>query len=69
MSKLVRETLGMAVWNSACSHTVTGKLWFDIFFDTLNNWDKCLVKIAKSNRTFYFGDGVGVKAKIQLNFQ
>ena len=35
MSKLVRETLGMAVLDSACSLTVAGKLGFDIFLDTL----------------------------------
>ena len=37
MFKLERETLGMAVLDSACSRTVIGKQWFDIFFDTLNN--------------------------------
>ena len=32
MSKIVRETLCMAVLDSACSWTVAGKQWFDIFF-------------------------------------
>ena len=32
MSKLVRETLGMVVLDSACFRTVAGELWFDIFF-------------------------------------
>ena len=59
MLKLVRETLGIAVL--ACSWTVSRKLWFYIFFDTLNNQDKHLVKTSKSNRIFCFGDGVEVK--------
>ena len=37
MSKLVRETLDIAVLNSDCSLIVAKKLWFDIFFDTLND--------------------------------
>ena len=40
MSKLARETFGIAVLNSACSRSVAGKLWVDIFFDTLNDRDK-----------------------------
>ena len=44
ISKFVRETLDMALLDSACSWTVARKLWFDIFFDTLNNQDKHLVK-------------------------
>ena len=61
MSKLVREAHGMAVLDSACSQIVARKLWFDIFFDTLNDQDKHLVKTAKTNKTFCFGDGVEVK--------
>ena len=68
ISKLVRETLGMAVFNSACSQSVARKLWFDIFFDMLNDLDKCFIKTAKSNRTFCFGDGVEVKAIKSVKF-
>ena len=56
------EYNSMAVLDSACSHIVTRKLWFDIFFDKLDDQDKCSVKTAKSNRTFCFGDEVEVKA-------
>ena len=31
MAKLVKETPGMAVLDSACSWTVARKLWFDNF--------------------------------------
>ena len=54
MSKLVRKTIGVDALDSVCSWTVAGKLWFDIFFDMLNDQDKCLVK-TKSNRIFHFG--------------
>ena len=33
MSKLVKETLGITVLDSACSETIVRKRWFDIFFD------------------------------------
>ena len=58
----------MAVLDSACSRTVAGKLWFDIFFDTLNHWAKCLVKNAKLNKTFCLGDGVKVKPIYSVKF-
>ena len=45
MSKFVRKTLGLAVLDSACSRTVAGKLWFDIFFGTLNDQDKSKQKL------------------------
>ena len=53
----MRETLGRALIDSACSQTVAGKLWFDIFFDTLNDQDKLLIKTAKSIRTFWWWCG------------
>ena len=59
MSKVVRETLGTAVLDSTCSQTVVRKLWLDIFFDTLNDWDKRFVKTAQSNGTFCFGEVLG----------
>ena len=68
MSKLVRETLSIAVLDSACSWTVEGNLWFDIFFDMLNDQDKRLVKTVKYNRTIYFGDGIEVKAINSVKF-
>ena len=64
MSNLVRETLDMVVLDLACSWTVTEKLWFD----TLNDRDKSLVKTAESNRTFCFDDGVKIKAINSVKF-
>ena len=58
----------MAVLDSTFSRTVAGKLWFDIFFDMLNDRDKCLVKTATSYRTFCFGDEVEVKAFKSVKF-
>ena len=68
MSKLVRETLSMAMLDSACSQTVARKLLFDIFFDMLNDWEKPFVKTAKSDRTFCFNDRVEVKAINLIKF-
>ena len=64
----MRKTFSMAVLDSSCSWTVARKLRFDIFFNMLNDRDKCLVKTTMSNRTFYFGDGVEVKAINSVKF-
>ena len=65
MSEFVRETLGMAVLDSVSSWTVAIKLWFDFFFDTLNDQDKYL---EKTNKTFCFGDRVEVKSINSVKF-
>ena len=39
MSKLLRETLGMAVMDLTSSQTFARKMGFDIFFDSLNDRD------------------------------
>ena len=46
ISNLVKEILGRAVLDSACSEAVVDKIWFNIFFDTLNDQDKWLVETA-----------------------
>lgn len=68
MSNLVKETLGMAVLDSACSQTVAGEIWFNVFFDTLNGRDKRLVETVRSNRIFCFEDGVEVRAIKTVKF-
>ena len=60
------ETLGKAVLDSACSQT--GEIWFNIFFDTLNDQGKGLVETDKYNRIFCFGDAVEVKAIKTVKF-
>ena len=36
MSTLVRETLGKAVLDSACTRTICGELWLQVFLEMLN---------------------------------
>lgn len=64
----VMSNLAMAVLGSAYSWTVAREVWFNVFFHTLSDEDKNLVKISKSNRTFCFGDGVEVKSTKVVKF-
>lgn len=40
MSALVKETLGMGILDCACTKTVTGETWLDLYLDTLSDRDK-----------------------------
>ena len=39
MFNLVKEALGKPVLDSVCSQTVAREIWFNVFFDTLNDKD------------------------------
>ena len=54
---LLRETLGMAILDSACSRTVMGQIWYDVYQETMSEADRKSVVRSKSNRKFCFGDG------------
>ena len=43
MSALIKETLGMAVLDIACTKTVTGERWLNLFIDTLTEEDTEMV--------------------------
>ena len=62
MSALITESLGMAVLDSACTKTVTGGTWLNLFIDTLTEEDKKLVNIRPSDINFRFGDGIEVNS-------
>ena len=68
MFNLVKETQGKVDLDFAYSKTAVKGIWLNVFFDTLNNWDKWLVVTAESNRTFCCGDGVEVKAIKAVKF-
>ena len=57
MDTLLGDTLGYAVLDSGCIHTVCGKVWLDTYLDSLSASDKSRVSFQKSNREFRFGDG------------
>ena len=68
MSTLVRETLGYAVLDTACTRTITGEIWLQVYLDTLSESDKQLVKTFNSNRKFCFGDSTPVKSTKCVKF-
>jgi len=60
MTGLVKECIGKALLDSACTKTVCGATWLDLYMDTLSDDDKALVEVSKSDTMFRFGDGVEV---------
>ena len=62
MTGLVRECLGKALLDSACTKTVCGETWLELYLDTLQEADKALVQVSQSDTKFRFGDGVEVKS-------
>ena len=68
MSALIKENLGMTVLDSACTKTVTGETWLNLFIDTLTEEDKKLVNIRPSDMNFRSGDGIEVNSTEILKF-
>ena len=68
VSRLVMESLGMGVLDSACTQTVTGDIWLDAFIDTLSAQDRSLVEYSTTNTKFKFGDGVEVTSTRKVKF-
>ena len=63
LSSLLRETLGMAILDSACSKTVCGRAWKDAYLEQLSDSDRALVKETSTNTKFKFGDGAECVSK------
>ena len=68
MSSLIQKTLGMAVLDGACTKTVTGETWLNLFIDTLTEEDKKLVIMRPSDINFRFGDGTEVNSTEIVKF-
>ena len=60
MTSLVKECLGKALLDSACTKTVCGATWLNLYLETLQEVDKALVEVVQSDTKFRFGDGVEV---------
>ena len=68
MSLLVRETVGRAVLDSACTSTICGELWLETYLEMLTQEERKLVKYSTSTKSYCFGDGRAVKAKKKVTF-
>ena len=68
MTTLVRESLGMGILDSACTRTVTGETWLNVYLDTLSDSDRACVKWSKADTMFIFGDGIEVKSVKEIEF-
>ena len=63
---LLSESFGTAVLDTACSRTLTGKLWLEEYKATLSEKDKALMKTYPSDTSFVFGDGKQVTAEMSV---
>ena len=68
MPTLLKETLGLAVIDSACSRTVMGATWFEVFQESMSQDDLNKVERRKSDRKFCFGDGATVESMGSIKF-
>ena len=54
---MVGETLGQAVVDTGCPHTVSGKVWIESHINTLSRKDRLSIRTKESHQKFRFGDG------------
>ena len=66
--KGVIESFGMALLDSGCTRTVTGKSWLNAYIESLPDNDKQSVKYSEDKSKFRFGDGKEVmsEATVQI---
>ena len=62
MESLVGECFGKALLDSACTKTVCGETWINVYLDMLNEEEMSLVETLDSDTKFKFGDGVEMKS-------
>ena len=63
---LVGETLGQAVIDTGCPHTVSGESWLKTYIDTLSRKDRLSIRQHKSTNKFRFGDGKTYPSKFHI---
>ena len=66
MLKTVHESFGMAILDSGCTKTVTGRVWLEAYIESLNTADKKTVIYEKDSSKFRFGDGKEVISKVNV---
>lgn len=66
ISEFLGETLGHAVIDSACKHSLTGSVWLDEYLKTLTDQERREVREESCSMSFRFGDGVEVKSKVKV---
>ena len=66
--KLIKDSIGHAILDTACTSTVTGVEWMNIYLDSLTPEDRLRVKEYDSESNFRFGDGVTYKSLKKVKF-
>ena len=66
MPLVVQESLGMAVLDSGCTKTVTGKLWLNAYLESLTESDRQTVTYKTDGAKFRFGDGKEVVSETSV---
>ena len=60
------ETLGHAVIDSACKHSLAGSVWMEEYLKTLSQEERKEVKEESCSMSFRFGDGVEVVSNVKV---
>ena len=68
MSVLMTESVCYAILDTACSSTVCGSEWLDMYIQTLSDDDKSRIVEEESDTTFKFGDGIIYKSVKKVKF-
>ena len=66
LKTLMDECRGYAVLDCGCPHTVCGEKWIKDYIDNLSESDRKDIEITKSNQSFTFGDGRGIRSKRKM---
>ena len=66
LKTLMDECRGYAVLDCGCPHTVCGEKWIKDYIDNLSESDRKDIEITKSNQSFTFGDGRGIKSQRKM---
>lgn len=61
-NQLGEEALNCAVLDTACTSTVCGKRWFDVYLDSLSAEERRKVVVRVGHKTFKFGGGERLKS-------
>ena len=68
MKVLGRESSNKAVFDSACSSTVAGRAWFEVYLDKLQPDFRKHVKYSTGIKKFRFGAGEILKSLFEVEF-
>ena len=68
LDEFTRNNFGLAILDSGCNTTVCGKLWLDVYLESLSSAKRNTVVWKKSDMQFKFGDNESTKSNVCCTF-